>query len=99
MFAADLPLDEGVVEAEVLEEVGDLGPEQGMDVQARRVAEFVDVVAESAVQVGLGNRQPVGRREDFRHVRSQPRLAGPDPGVQDGGGPVKDRQHRASLRR
>ena len=45
MFVADLPLDEGVIEADVLEEVDDVGPAQGMDVQAPGVAEFVDVVA------------------------------------------------------
>ena len=65
MFVADLPLDEGVVEAEALEEVGGIGPSQRTNVQDRRITEFVDVVAEAAVQVGVGHRQSVGGGEDF----------------------------------
>lgn len=65
MFVADLPLDKGVVKAEVLKEVCDVGAAQGMDVQSGRIAEFIDVVAEAAVQVGLGNGQAGGRGKDF----------------------------------
>ena len=77
MFVSDLPLDKGVVEAEVLEEMRDVGPAKGMDVQAGRITEFIDVVPETAVQVGLGNREPVGRGEDFKHGRGQPRQSAP----------------------
>lgn len=99
MFVADLPLNEGVVEAEMLEKVGHVGPAQGMDVQAWWIAELVDVVAEAAVQVGLGNRQSIGRGEDLRYGRGEPGQTNTDPGVQDLGGPVKDRQDGASLGR
>lgn len=97
MFVADLPLDEGVVKAEVLEEIGDVGPAQGMDVQSGQIAELIDVVAEAAVQVELGNRQSVGGGEDFRHHRGEPWQPGPDPGGQNVGGLVKGRHTERLL--
>lgn len=90
---SDLTLHERVVETEVLEEVGDVGPAQGVDIQPRRVAQLLNVVAEAPVQVGLGDRQPVGGWEEVGDVRCQRGQPGPDPGLHHGRRPAEGRQH------
>ena len=64
---ADLPLDEGVIEADVLEEVDDVGPAQGMDVQApggSRVRRCSRVKRRCRLDLGTGSPLAVGKISD-----------------------------------
>ena len=96
---ADLVLDEQRVPA-VLDQVGDIGAAQRVEVQPRGQAERVPVGGEPAVQLLTPIRGAAFGRPQRRRVRSggQQRPDLVDPLVQHLGQPRPDGQHAAPFR-
>lgn len=73
MEVADLLLDEGVLEAVELEQVGDVGPAKRMHVQAGWETQFVNVGPETSTQIRFRDNEALAGGEQVGRMSGQVR--------------------------